>query len=258
MHALECMLAYYNNSETDDIYRVIVGILFQNIYNIEKRTIYELADMCHASPTTISRLSRKLGYQSFQEFKKSLVDSVKNYDILNRYVPFNELGRHGGEIEAYLILMKQQVENLAHNVDIRELDELVHMIHNCEKVNFYTNGTNFAECRFQEDLIMAGHISEVKTIPTEQQEDITTLTDKDLVIMIAPVVQDGLIVNDLMKMIKERGAHLFVLTDSYYPPYQRYADDMYSFDGVLGIIDDYRFAMYLNLLSMRFRHYYLK
>ena len=59
MHALEGLQVYYNRSKEDDIYHNVVGIILKNIHKIRECTIYDLAEMCYVSPTTISRLSRK-------------------------------------------------------------------------------------------------------------------------------------------------------------------------------------------------------
>ncbi len=49
-----------------------------------------------------------------------------------------------------------------------------------------------------------------------------------------------------------------MLTDVKYQVYQQYVDYLFSFEGVLGIVDDYQFAMFLNLLSMRYRELFIQ
>ncbi|SCP98527.1 MurR/RpiR family transcriptional regulator [Anaerobium acetethylicum] len=257
MHALEGLQIYYNSSNKSNIYHDVVGIILNNLEKMESATIYEVAEICYVSPTTISRLSRKLGYRSFQEFKSNLVDSVKNYEVLNRYISFNDKAKYKDGITAYLELLSTQIELLKSELNVAELDRRASWIHSCRNIHFYTNGIIFSEYRFQGDLIMAGHATEIKTSPLEQMEDIKKLGPEDLIIMTLPVVQDAVSVNDILKRIKEKNVQLFILTDAHYPLFQKYADDIYCFEGALGIIDDYRFSMYLNLLSIRFRELYL-
>ncbi len=257
MHALEELQVYYNSSKEGDIYHTVVGMVLQNIHKISGCTIYDLADLCYVSPTTISRLSKKLGYSSFQEFKSSIVNAVKNYGILNQYVSFQEKSRYENSVTAYLELLDLQIRRLKEEIDINELDRMAAVINDSRNIKFYTNGIIFAEHRFQGDLIMAGHMSEIKASPQEQIADIPSLGKGDLVILISPVVHEAAYVLEVMEGIRKQGAGLFVMTDAQYPPYKKYADYYYGFEGALGIIDDYRFAMYLNLLSIRFRELYL-
>ena len=257
MHAVEGLQIYYNTSKDGDIYHAIVGILLKNIHKINSCTIYDIADMCYVSPTTISRLSKKLGYSGFQDFKSSIVNAVKNYEVLNQYVSIKDKAKYENSVVGYLELLELQLRHLKEEINLEELDHMVHILNKCKDIKFYTNGIIFAEHRFQGDLIMAGHMSEIKASPLEQMADIPSLAKEDLVIMISPVVHEGANVLEIMKKVKEQGAKLFVLTDAQYPPYKRYADYYYGFEGALGIIDDYRFAMYLNLLSIRFRELFL-
>ncbi len=257
MHAIEKLQAYYNYTKTGDIYRDVVGIILRNMDKIEQSTIYDVADLCFVSPTTVSRLSRKLGYQGFQDFKSDLVSAIKNYDFLNRYISLSESAKYDDMITAYLQSLSLQINRLKADLDTEKLTEQVKMIHDCEKISFYTCGLMFAESRFQCDLIMTGHACEIKTSVIDQMEDAKTLTASDLVIMVLPAVADSTETKDLMRRIRDHGAKIFLLTDVKYPIYRNYVDEMYCFDGVIGILDDYRFAVYINLLSIRYREMFI-
>lgn len=253
MHALEGLQVYYNRSKEDDIYHNVVGIILKNIHKIRECTIYDLAEMCYVSPTTISRLSRKLGYNGFQDFKNNLVNTVRNYGTLNQYMSFNERAKYEDSLDAYLCLMEKQLQNLKQELDPAMLDKIIDTIQECEQIHFYTSGPIFAEYRFQGDLIMAGHACAIKNSAPEQLKDIPNLSSRDMVIMLSPVVPDAVDVNEIVQRIKQQGAKLFILTDAHYPQFRKYADYIYCFEGNMGMIDDYRFAMYLNLLAIRFR-----
>jgi DNA-binding MurR/RpiR family transcriptional regulator len=257
MHSLENLIAYYNACKQDDLYREIIRRILSNIHKIEDASIYDFAEMCFVSTTTISRLSRKLGYKSFIDFKMELSNSVKNYNVLNRYVPLNEVSRYGGEQKAYLELMQKQLQDFINNIDYSEIDNLVEIIHSFKKISFYTYGISFAEHHFQEDLIMAGHDCSLFSIPVDQLQDVETLDENSLVIASLPVVQESAVINKVLKSVKEKKSKIFMLTDSRYSHYLKYADYSFCFDGFMSIIDDYRFSMHLNLLSIAYRNKYL-
>ncbi len=258
MHAIEKLQAYYNAKDKSDIYRDVVGNILKNIEYLENKTIYDVADMCYVSPTTISRLSKKLGYNGFQDMKSQLISAKQNYAYLNRYIPLSEIAKYGDSFTAYLEGVSKQVRQLKENLNIDQLTELANVIHESAKVNFYSNGILFSESRFQCDLIMTGKSCEIKMSPIEQMEDILELTDKDLIIITLPAVNDAIETKKILSEIKKHGAKVLMLTDVKYQVYQQYVDYLFSFEGVLGIVDDYQFAMFLNLLSMRYRELFIQ
>ncbi len=257
MHAIEKLQAYYNTNNKSDIYREVVGNILKNIDCLKDSTIYDVADICYVSPTTISRLSKKLGYSGFQDMKSQLISAKENYAYLNRYVSFAEVAKYEDSTTAYMQSMSRQINRMKAELDVGQLTELAQVIHDANKVNFYTNGILFAEGRFQCDLIMTGHSCEIKMSPTEQMEDIPELSEKDIVIITLPSVNDAIETKKILSGIKDRGAKILMLTDVKYPIYQKYVDYLYSFEGILGMVDDYQFAMYINLLSMRYRELFI-
>ena len=258
MHALQSLIAYYNHCRQDDLYREVIRRILLSLKQLDGASIYELADLCHVSPTTISRLSRRLGYRSFSEFRMDLAGNVKNHDTLNRYVPLHETARYGEERTAYAALMRRQMDDFWQALDDTLIDRMVECSHAARRIRFYTFGVHFAEPHFQEDLLLAGHDCSVHSIPTDHLQDIETLDEDSLVVLIVPVVAEGAIVRTEIDQIRERRATLLILTDSRHADFLGRADLAYCFDGSLSIVDDYRFAMFLNLLSMTYRSRYLR
>lgn len=257
MHAIEKLQAYYNTNNKSDIYREVVGNLLRNLDTLKDSTIYDVADMCYVSPTTISRLSKKLGYIGFQDMKSQLISARENYDYLNRYISFAEVAKYDDAITAYLQSLSLQINRMKADLDMAQLSELAQAIHSAEKVNFYTNGILFAEGRFQCDLVITGHPCEIIMSPMEQMENISELSENDMVIITLPSVNDAVETKKILSGIRERGAQILMLTDVKYSIYQKYVDYMYAFEGALGMVDDYQFAMYLNLLSMKYRELFI-
>lgn len=257
MNSLENLIAYYNSCKRNDLSREVIRHILHNLKKIEDSSIYELAEMCYVSPATISKLSRKLGYKSFIDLKVDLVNSVKNYETRNRYVPLNEIGKYGSEQNAYLELMNMQIKDFTKSIDNDLILNIIQSIHNCKKISFYTYGICFSEPHFQEDLIMAGHDCGVFPVIADQLQDIETLDENSMVIILVPVVSESAAISRVINLIRERKAKIVLLTDSKHTNYLRFADFSYCFDGSLSIIDDYRFSMFINLLSINYRNKYI-
>ena len=67
-------------TDMHDVYWGLLKKMLQNIYQIPHSTITEVADMCYVS-ATISRLCRKLNYESFADFKN---DVTMNLNFFNQ------------------------------------------------------------------------------------------------------------------------------------------------------------------------------
>ena len=78
MNTLANLFAYYNNGE-QDVYHFVLEKILENTELFLRGSIYEIADYCSASTATISRLSQKLGYKNFSDFRHNLFDARHYY-----------------------------------------------------------------------------------------------------------------------------------------------------------------------------------
>ncbi len=77
MHAVNELILLYNDLENDDFYKNAIAQVLKNLEAVPVVSSYELAQMCYVSPATILRLSRRLGYESYSEFKMSVGMDLK-------------------------------------------------------------------------------------------------------------------------------------------------------------------------------------
>ena len=75
------LINFINMTNVHDVYWGAAKKILQNIYQIPQSTITEVADMCYVSTATISRLCRKLNYESFADFKN---DVTMNLNFFNQ------------------------------------------------------------------------------------------------------------------------------------------------------------------------------
>jgi len=257
MNALDNMLLYFNNSKQDDLYREVVGNILKKLKKVEKASIYELAEMCFVSTTTISRLCKKLGYKNFMDFKLELSNSVKKYAYLNRYIPINSIGKSEDEFDAYFRILKKQVEEFQAELDRDLLTKIAEAMHNCRKISIYTYGTSFAELSLQSDLVMTGKETVLFLDPSDQIHDAETLDSECFAFISIPSLSESAATEEAVKIAQERNARIFVLTTSRYSAFLKYADYSYCFDGMLHLIDMYRMTLFINFLSMTYRKNYI-
>ena len=76
------LINFINTTNVNDVYANAARKILQNIYLIPECTITDVADLCFVSTATISRLCRKLNYESFADFKMDVTMNLNYFKIL--------------------------------------------------------------------------------------------------------------------------------------------------------------------------------
>ncbi len=257
MNALEKLIVYYNQCKDNDIYKSVIENLLKNLDKVKNANIYELAELCYASPTTISRLSRKMGYEGFADFRISMVNCVKNYYRFNHFIPQSMRNTADEDKKKYLDILRSHVDQLEETLDMKQVRRINDLLHEHRRICFYTCGINFVERHFQELLIVSGKSCVVKTLPREQLDDVKTLGQDSVVIYLAPETQESGDVGDVLEHVKATGAKVVLITDTKNFVYRKLADELIWFDGAMSIVDDQYFAMILTIMAMDYRERYI-
>lgn len=257
MTGLENIIAFYNNTPVDNMFRSVLRNILTNLEEIGNSNIYNLADMCFTSPATISRLVKKLGYKNYTYFQKDLSDCVKKYEHLNRYIPMEEIEEKEDLQDAFLNTLENLMVSFRKQIDKAQLIKLVEEVHNSKRVSIYTYGINFAEFYLQSDLFMNGIACDVYNDDKSQFENAQTLDKESIVIFVLPKCIESAAVDKTVAAVKERGAKLCVITDTKHFSILKKSDLSFTFEGQLHLIDMYILQMFLSLMSIQYRSMYL-
>lgn len=257
MHALEKIIVYYNHCKENDIYKSVIENILKNLDKVKKANIYELADLCYTSTTTMSRLSRKMGYRGFADFKMSLVNCVRNYNSYNHFVPFSMLSSLEESKNGYFSIMRMLTDQIEKDIDMEQIKRINHLLHQSRKVCFFTCGNESVERHFQELLIIAGKESVVLGLPQQQMECLKNLNQESTVIYIAPITNESGDVEEVIEEIKATGAKIVLISDIKNSNLRGYADEYIGFDGAMCMVDDQAFNMIVTMMFMDYRKTYL-
>lgn len=143
------LILFISTNKNNDVdYNIAINIL-KNINIINKMTINQLAEKCYTSPSAISRFTRKLGYESFSEFKEMTLNAIGNYKGRN---VLHELKSEFGYNESIKDMLFNKISNDLQTV--RDLDEtafekIVDLIHDTETIGIF--GTHLSQA-FAQDL----------------------------------------------------------------------------------------------------------
>ena len=257
MTSLERLLTYYNQAQPDSMQAAIVRNILIHLKNVGEMTIFDLADACYTSPASISRLVRKMGYKNFSYFQKDLVDCMGKYDMHNRLVNLDRKPDQIPVTEYYLDTFENLFHQLRENIDADQIRRLTEMMHASEKIGIYAYSAFMSELFLQSDLFATGRICDVYAQEKDILEHIKVLTERDMVILVAPNAIEGIQADKIVTLVQRRGAKICLLSDSKRIPGFRKADLGIAVPGVLQGIDMHIMQIYLSLVALEYRRRYL-
>lgn len=124
--------------------RHIVDYIFENLQSVTNMGIVEMGERTFTSPTTVKRLCRKLGIESYTDFRLKLSAEIANYSHMNiiqgaqspidRYDTVND------------IISKVSDQNAKSIIDTSALNppdvimNVIHLMKNASSIDFYGCG----------------------------------------------------------------------------------------------------------------------
>lgn len=74
------LVLFINTTPNHVVYHEAAKIILKNIQQIPNLTITDVANLCYVSPATISRLCRKLNFDSYFDFIESVTSSINDFN----------------------------------------------------------------------------------------------------------------------------------------------------------------------------------
>lgn len=214
------LINFINTTNINDVYANAARMILQNIDLIPESTITDVADFCFVSTATISRLCRKLNYESFVDFKMDITMNLNyfNRDVLrlqfDHQLPQREYLHKGKKV------FKAHFENIIDNlratydsINYEDLEFIVDKIHSADRVcfagNFFTQSVSM---QLQIELSYLGKECSGMYPLQQQILVIEQLTKKDVIIVSS--IAGGFMINnpDVMRAISKSPAYKIVIT----------------------------------------------
>lgn len=180
-----------NTTSEEDISVNIAKALLESVYSdIETLTIGELAEKAHTSVSTISRFTKTLDCDSFNELKKKLLQRKKlGKEIIEDSLENMKFDNHNDReiLDSFVSSMILDLKNFIENIDLDEIDDLIELIHNYEKVNFFGIQITGALVEHLQFLFLnMGKFINFKA-QEKEQEELAKMTDENTLSIIFSV-----------------------------------------------------------------------
>ncbi|WP_288798914.1 MurR/RpiR family transcriptional regulator [uncultured Megasphaera sp.] len=119
----------------DSIEHHIARIMLKNINKLYELSINELAILCTVSKSTLSKFVRFLGFEDYQDFRgEAYKQRYKEVYVNGKYTMniTDFVCRQG--MDEYIKILYEDMRNLLHNLDYKQIEKLITLIHDSEEV----------------------------------------------------------------------------------------------------------------------------
>lgn len=256
MDSIETLINYYNKSNEKDMYHQVVEHILRNIHKVGNISIYDLADLCYSSPSTISRLVKKLDFDNYADFKSKITYALQNYKYLNQNMREPDLVDNDDVISLYFNFLINNIAYLQSEIDREQIKAISDQFHLAEQIFFYSYPQVQVDI-LQKSLIISGKHSYVYERIPAQEASLDKITSKSVVMAIIPNLLEMGHMRTILKKTKDKGAFVITICSSKKNDYKKYSDIQISFDGTKTSMDLYLFMVLTNIIKSDYCHRYL-
>ena len=256
MTQLENLMIFYNRLDQGDSFKGVLRHMLPVLPDLKRMSIQQLAQTCFTSPSTITRLTKVLGYESFTEFRSAITLCISQYRFHNRVT--DELCDTPQETKA--ILSKNLAELLAayEQLDPEQLTPIIEAIHAARAVKIFAYGIHFMEATLQMDLIMSGKDCDIISGDPAQRDQAKALDAGDFVLVFCPdAIDSNATVAAVLEQAAARGCRICLLASSDHQSHFKLADWVLSFPGRHYMVDSFYLEYVLATMAMCYRARYL-
>ena len=221
MNVLQSLTELYNSQEIDSVYRELAKEILGNLDQMRRVTIYDIAELTNSSRTTVWRLIRKLGYESFSDFRYALQSASSQYVYYNRMVE----QRKNITGEKLLTDLSGQLSDanriLTELVSEKEIDELTDEISDASKVHFYLPFRTSFVYSFQQNLWVDGKNTEYQCLIPDMLSATKYLDENSITLLSTIEYAETQDMTSVFETVKEKGSTIWLSgnTDSRYADY---------------------------------------
>ena len=183
------LINFINTAKVDDVYANAAKKILENINKIPELNITDVAEMCFVSTATISRLCRKLNYESFSDFKMDVTMNLRYFNHDSMRMQFDhQLPVLPVAGKTTKDLFNDHFENIVQNlrstyemIEFEELEKLVDLIYQSNEIcfagNFFTQSVSM---QLQLVLYAISQNKDLDELSLEEFKNISDVFEEDV------------------------------------------------------------------------------
>lgn len=171
-----------NTQDYDEADYQISKFIINNLYNLEKYSIYEIAEEISVSRSTIRRFCIRMGYDNFSDLKKTLTEDF-NFNILNSldYKDFD-----GDDYDKFVNDLKLLPDAFDYENLMIQLKSLALLIKKSHRCTVFSTGMQLAFLKgFQVTMATVGKIIHLIDFSDRNEDYVSGYGPNDLIFIIS-------------------------------------------------------------------------
>jgi DNA-binding MurR/RpiR family transcriptional regulator len=214
------LVNFINTTNVHDVYWNAAKKILENINKIPDSTIVDVSEFCYVSIATISRLCRKLNYDSFADFKMDVTMNLNYFNQDSERMQFDHQLPSKDQLHKGIEVFQDHFDNIVNNltstyesIHYEDLEKIIDKIYQSNKIcfcgNFFTQSVSM---QLQIELSYLGKDC-VGLYPISQQMEMIEQLSKDDVLILSSI-SGGFIYNnpDIMRLVSKSPAYKIVVS----------------------------------------------
>lgn len=174
------LLDIINSNEEDKTDVVLAKYLIDHIYELQEKSVYDIADETFTSRSSVQRFFKRIGFDSYSKVKLSLLESIIHG---KRYYQFYKQDSFVNNYNEDLISLIHEMSEFSQS---EQLDHFVDLIHSSRTVVLnFSEGSTSAPYEFQEALVYLNKDIRLVTNSTINKDFLSSLTYEDTFITLS-------------------------------------------------------------------------
>lgn len=259
MTFVEKMLVNYNcNFNINSTLHSTMRIILQNLEQVSKMTIDDLAQFCFTSPSTISRMVKTLGYKNYSSFQAALSDYLGGYRFHNMAITHGPHLELEDQLEFLFDSELELIQQVRQRLDVEQMKQLANQLHDSKYVAVFPYADFLMEITLQCDLMYSGICCDIILDENAQLDCAKKLPRDTISIIIAPYCLQGVShTTSLLDLCGRNGNKTCVITSTDSVRNLHGVDYLFAFDGKQSICDQFAIQSILASIKLTYRSLFL-
>nr|WP_303068260.1 MurR/RpiR family transcriptional regulator [Catenibacterium mitsuokai] len=180
------LLSIVNYGDGKEVNADIAKTILQNYHKIPELTIFDLADLCYVSSSSITRFVRTFGYDSYKQFKND-IDNTLTIDV--DYSKRINMATAEDLKPIYQRYTENVIENIQFtfdHIDYRQLNRVCEMMYQAKEIALFgLEYANYVGIHFQNKMASLNRLIQLGVSDEKQLELAKRLAPHSLVFIIS-------------------------------------------------------------------------
>ncbi|MBO7703756.1 MAG: MurR/RpiR family transcriptional regulator [Solobacterium sp.] len=191
------MLAILNWNDESDANFVLARYFLSNFHKIPEMSIYQVADDCYMSRSSVQRFIKTIGFDTFTAFKESVKDVFQHQQSFLSYTDHTDFPEYlAGKVND----MINDINAMAKQQKLRRIAE---RIHDCR--NFYVanaEDSSSSARSFQQQMLAMGKLVRLFTSANTEPELLNSLSEDDFLLTVSASGNYAIAINNEIRQVR--------------------------------------------------------